>query len=168
MSPYPRIVFNSWIYGTYSTDTDTFKIWRTSGLGSPTAAWERVAENSLGDPVNHQSVALMVVYNNRILAGINTLKGTFGIPAHYGTGVEMWESSSGNPGSWSQVNSDGFGGLFSGCDGAACNFAIHQVIGSAATFKPAGAVKEYLYVGEYFLIMGRKYSVTMAAAYLAG
>jgi hypothetical protein len=152
-SPYPKVMFNNHIYGIYwNTSSNTFEIWRTGNIGTTTATWQRVVMNSFGDTTNNQWVDIMIEYNNRIYAGVNTLKGTFGDARDYGTGVEIWESTTGNAGSWSQVNVDGFGVIFQGCINPGtqfevCDFPIHQVLGSAAVYKPPGATQEYLYIG---------------------
>ncbi len=147
-SPVPMAMFGSNIYGVYYTSSNAFEIWRTPNIGSATANWDCVVKNSFGDPKNNQSVDIITVFNGHIYAGIGTLKlGSFGNPTYYGTGVEIWESSTGNLGSWTQVNVDGFGTKFSGCIGGVCNFAIHQVIGSSAVYKAPGQTQEYLYIG---------------------
>ncbi|MDD1749562.1 MAG: hypothetical protein LUO89_06765, partial [Methanothrix sp.] len=148
VSPVPKVLFNSRIYGVYTSLSGAFEIWRTANIGVATATWEQVAAGSLGDTTNHTGVDLMIVYSNRILLGIRSLgTGSFGDPHIYGTGVEIWESATGNSGSWSQVNVNGFGTLYSGCVSGVCNFAIHQMLGSAMTYRPVGASQEYLYVG---------------------
>ena len=148
VGPAPKALFNGRIYGVYTPPSGVFEIWRTANMGVASAAWEQVAANALGDPTNHTGVDLMIVYNNRILLGIRSLgTGPFGDPSNYHTGVEVWDSSTGNSGSWSKVNANGFGTLYQGCVSSVCKFAIHQVLGSAMTYKPAGAAQEYLYVG---------------------
>ena len=148
-SPIPMVIFGNNIYGVHYTSSNGFEIWRTSNTGLETANWDCVVKNSFGDPQNNQSVDVMTVFNGHIYVGIGTLNkfGSFGNPSYYGTGVEIWESSAGDLGSWSQVNVDGFGTKFSGCFGQVCNFPIHQVIGSTAVYKPPGQAQEYLYIG---------------------
>jgi hypothetical protein len=94
--------FGSYIYfGTSDwedQETQSGDIWRTAdGL-----TWEEVASNGFGDS-NNDAISNMYVWNNgsqdHIYAA--TSNGT--------TGVEIWRSPSGNTGTWTQVNSDGFG-----------------------------------------------------------
>lgn len=148
VSPLPMTLFKGKMYGVYNdTAGGTFEIWRTADLGMATATWEQVVTNSFGDPTNNKGIDIITVFNNHIYAGTTTLDGTFGDPNDYGTGVEIWESSSGDLSSWSQVNTDGFGTTYPGCLNGVCNFAIHQVIGSAAAYQAAGQSQPYLYVG---------------------
>lgn len=148
VSPYLMAVFNGRLYGKYYTSSGTFEIWRTSNIGSTVAYWEQVVINSFGDPTNNQSVDEMIVYAGKIYAAVGTLGGgSFGDPNIYGTGVEVWQSPTGNYGSWSQVNVDGFGTLFSGCFSGVCNFPIHQVVGSMAVYQAKSQTQAYLYVG---------------------
>jgi hypothetical protein len=148
VSPVPKALFNNRIYGVYTSPSGIFEIWRTADIGVASATWEQVAVNSLGNPTNHTGVDLMIVYSNRILLGIRSLGiGSFGDPHIYGTGVEIWESATGNSGNWSQVNVNGFGTLYSGCVSGVCNFPIQQMSGSAMTYRPVGASQEYLYIG---------------------
>lgn len=146
-SPVPKVVFNNRIYGIRYNASGSFEIWRTPDIGSTTANWEQVVQDSFGDTANNHGVDLMIVFNDHLYAGVSTLISVIGNPSFYGTGVEMWESSSGNLGSWKQVNKDGFGTLASTCVSGTCNFPIHQLIGSAAVYKPVGSTREYLYVG---------------------
>jgi hypothetical protein len=149
VSPFPMASFNGRLYGVYYTPTGAFQIWRTSDIGSSVANWALVVDNSFGDTTNNQSVDGMIVYAGKIYAAVGTLIGLFGDPNGYGTGVEIWESATGNSGSWSQVNIDGFGTLFPGCipPSGPCNFPIHQVVGSMAVFHAPGQSQAYLYVG---------------------
>jgi uncharacterized repeat protein (TIGR01451 family) len=150
-SPFPWVVFNGNLYGTHFTAAGPFEIWRTPAIGASAATWERVVQNSFGDPTNNSNVDIMITFNNHVYAGTTTLNGNFGTPTQYGTGVEIWESGSGDSGSWNQVNSDGFGTMFPTppCypPGPMCTFPIHQVIGSAAVYQAPGAPQAYLYVG---------------------
>ncbi len=148
VSPYPWVLFDGKIYGVYYTSSNTFEIWRTSPTGLPTLVWERVVENGFSDPTNNHGVDIMIVFNGHIYAGTRTLGGVFGDPGSYGTGVEIWESPTGNIGSWTQVNVDGFGTKLTNCGPVGpCNFPIHQVIGSAAVYKAPGQTQEFLYIG---------------------
>lgn len=148
VSPQPMTMFNGKIYGVYyNSSSGTFEIWRTGDVGKTTATWEQVVTNSFGDPTNNKGVDIMIVFNSHIYAGTTTLDGIFGNPNDYGTGVEIWESSSGDLNTWTQVNIDGFGTTYPGCLNGVCNFAIHQVIGSAAVYQATGQSQEYLYIG---------------------
>jgi hypothetical protein len=152
VSPSPMTVFAGRIFGVRYTSWDTFQIWWTPHIGVNTAWWTLGADNSFGDPTNNTSLDIMIVYNGHIYAGVGTLGGTYGDPTYYGSGVEIWESSTGSDGTWSQVNVDGFNTLFPGCvyqgtPNEVCYFPIHQVIGSAAVYQAPGDSQEYLYIG---------------------
>ena len=104
------------------------EIWRTNGT-----TWERVATGGLGDPNNVAFAAFGVFVNTLYVATANLV-----------TGIEIWRSSTGNDGSWTQVNADGFGG--------------------GATWDPitfSGAFGGHLYVG-----LGRKIGATGSIAEL--
>jgi len=150
-NPEPMVVFNGQLYGVLPVQTDTFEIWRTPNIGSVVMNWSKVVSDGFGDPANNHSVNVMTVFNNRIYAGTQSMVGDFiGSPAGYGAGVEVWESPSGEMGSWIQVNQDGFGTKFQGCDGSVppnCDFAIHQIIGCAAAYQAPGEAQGYLYIG---------------------
>jgi uncharacterized repeat protein (TIGR01451 family) len=151
-SPKPFVVFSSKIYGVYlTTSSGPFEIWRSGDIGAANATWERVVQNSFGDPTSNTGVDVMIVFNGKIVAGTDTLgPGSFGDPANFGQGVEVWESASGDSGSWSQVNVDGFGTMYPSppCySPTLCTFPIHQVIGSAAVYQAPGQGQPYLYIG---------------------
>ena len=148
-----KTIFADMIYGVKQI-SQGFEIWRAPlGVYDNTLweRWERVVDNSFGDTANNTSVDIMIVYNGDIYAGVGTLDGFFGDPRSYGTGVEIWESSTGSLNTWSQVNVDGFGTLFQGCINPGpmhvCYFAIHQVIGSAAVYRAGRGATPYLYIG---------------------
>ncbi len=142
-SPAPIVAFNDRIYGVLGdVASGTFGIWRTGDIGAISATWEQVVTNSFGDPINNRGVDIMAVFNNHIYAGTNTLRGNFGAPSDFGDGVEIWESPSGDAGTWLQVNEDGFGTL-----DVVAGFAIHQVIGSWAVYQAPGETQEHLYIG---------------------
>jgi hypothetical protein len=146
--PVPLTMFQGQLYGLYRPGpSQPFEIWRSGDIGQAAMNWQQVVTNSFGDPANNQSVDFMGVFNDHVYAGTDTLGGIFGDPSTYGTGVEIWESPTGNPGTWTQVNIDGFGTTFPGCIGATCNFAIHQMIGSWAVYEGPNQTQEYLYVG---------------------
>jgi len=75
------------------------ELWRTDG-----AAWEQVAAAGLGDPYNYSVSALAEFDGNLYLASGNWPPAIGG----GGDGVEIWRSSSGDAGTWDQVNDDGF------------------------------------------------------------
>lgn len=148
--PTPVTMFKGQLYGVYQPgEKQPFEIWRSADIGQGVMNWQQVVTNSFGDPTNNKGLDLMAVFNDRLYAGTDTLGGgMFGEPSHYGTGVEIWESPTGNPGTWTQVNTDGFGTKYPGCHiSGPCNFAIHQVIGSWAVYQGPGQIQEYLYVG---------------------
>ena len=110
--------FGSYLYIGTLWETGGGEIWRTDGT-----TWERVATGGLGDANNVAFAAFGVLSNNLYVATANLV-----------TGVEIWRSSTGDAGSWTQVNADGFG---SGATWDGITFS--------------GAFNGYLYVG-----LGRK------------
>lgn len=114
-SPQPKAVFKGDVYGIHriynaATGGYTFEIWRSPDLGASAMTWTKVVANGFGDPQNNRDIDFVGVYNGRIYAGTQTLQGQFGDTAKYvGGGTEIWESTTGNLGSWSQINVDGFG-----------------------------------------------------------
>ena len=86
--------FGSHFYAGVGNEANGGEIWRTDG-----AAWERVVTGGLGDRNNYNFAALAVFAGNLYAATGNIV-----------TGVEMWRTSTGNSGSWTKVNADGFGG----------------------------------------------------------
>ncbi|MDD5645742.1 MAG: hypothetical protein PHW86_01060 [Candidatus Bipolaricaulis sp.] len=114
-APSPMALFNGNVYGVtrfYNSPTGgwAFEIWRSPNLGQNVMTWTKVVDNSFGDPENNRDVNFIGVYNGRIYVGTESLRGVFGDTAQYvGGGVEIWESPSGDPGTWTQVNTDGFG-----------------------------------------------------------
>jgi hypothetical protein len=94
----------------------------------------------------------LAVFNSRIYAGTNTAKSFFGDVAQYGSGVEVWESPSGNPGTWTQVNTDGFGTEltypdFSVTPPKMVTTRPNQFAWAWAVYKAPSDAKAYLYVG---------------------
>ncbi len=91
--------FNGQLYAstwTYTSDHGG-EIWRSPSGDSGT--WSQVAANGFDGNVNNIGATAFEVYNNQLYAG------TY----NYVTGGEVWRSPSGNAGSWTQVNLDGFG-----------------------------------------------------------
>ena len=87
-------VFSNNLYiGTGSVTENIAEIWRTDGLN-----WEMVASDGFGDG-NNYGIFNLAVFSNTLIASA----------ANDTSGVEIWASPTGNPGSWEQVNSDGFG-----------------------------------------------------------
>jgi len=146
VSPVPMTDFNSKLYGVYYTSSGTFEIWRSVDIGKTVMNWERVVQNSFGDSTNNQGVDIMAVFNNHIYAGTMTRTGVFGSYLGFGDGVEIWESSSGDLGTWTQVNYDGFGTEMTDPI-SGDTFRTNQDIGSWAVYKASNQQQEYLYIG---------------------
>ncbi|MGC9529020.1 MAG: hypothetical protein ACP5G2_00100 [Candidatus Bipolaricaulaceae bacterium] len=114
-SPIPKAVFNGKVYGVYryssrASGAGSFEIWRSPDLGKTTMWWTKVVANAFGDPQNNRDVDFIGGYNGRIYVGTQALQGMFGDTAKYvGGGSEVLESTTGNLGTWVQVNVDGFG-----------------------------------------------------------
>ncbi|MBC7228114.1 MAG: SMP-30/gluconolactonase/LRE family protein [Thermoflexales bacterium] len=90
---YDAQVFGSFLYvGTYTNDGG--EIWRTNGI-----TWTRVVSGGFGD-ANNLIVNALAVHANALYAATT----------NWATGIEIWRSTSGNAGSWTQVNTDNFGG----------------------------------------------------------
>lgn len=84
--------FGSYLYvGTYS-DTGG-EIWRMNG-----SAWTRVVSGGFGD-ANNAAINALAVFSDALYAATS----------NWTSGVEVWRSPSGDTGSWTQVNADGFG-----------------------------------------------------------
>jgi hypothetical protein len=113
----PMALFNGQIYAAvYSpgiapgiSTRDTFSIWRSQDVGKPVMQWSQVVSGGFNNPDNHD-LASMLNFNNKIIAVTTiTCGGSFGDERYYGKGIQVWESASGDPGSWTQVNQNGFG-----------------------------------------------------------
>lgn len=90
---YDAKTFGSYMYiGTYHDLGG--EIWRTNGT-----TWEQVATGGLGD-VNNLTFSAFSVYSNMLYVATG----------NFTTGIEIWRSPTGDTGSWSKVNTDGFGG----------------------------------------------------------
>lgn len=76
------------------------EVWRTNG-----AAWTRVISTGLGD-TNNYGFSAAAVFNSNLYVASSNLPPDIG---GSGNGVEIYRSANGNAGSWTQVNSDGFG-----------------------------------------------------------
>jgi photosystem II stability/assembly factor-like uncharacterized protein len=87
--------FNEQLYLGLSSPA---QLWRTDG-----ETWQAVDTVGFGDE-NNSSLNALAVFEDKLYAALlNDV-----------TGLEIWRSSSGDPGSWSQVNEDGFGDWGSG------------------------------------------------------
>jgi len=87
------VVFNSQLYiGT--SWWENCEIRRFNGT-----SWEQVDSGCFGD-ANSYGIFHLGVFDNKIYA----------IASNWETGTEVWRSSNGNSGTWSQVNTDGFNG----------------------------------------------------------
>lgn len=145
-NPWPMTVFKNAICGVLSHDAggDIFEIRRSVDIGKTVMNWQQVVDDCFGDPANNKGVDFMAVFNGKIYAGTDTLVGIPSV-AEPGDGVEIWESASGDAGTWTQVNADGFGTeVVNPNDGKMRN---NHVIGAWAVYHPPGAAQEYLYVG---------------------
>lgn len=149
-NPWPMTVFKNELYGTYhhydsTTGTKTFEIWRSKDIGKTMINWQPVVTNSFDDPQNNKDVDFMGVFNGKIYAGTTTLEGSFGSPQP-AAGVEIWESPTGGPGTWSQINIDGFGTEITLMPQNQ-KIRTNHVIGSWTVYKGPNQLQEYLYVG---------------------
>lgn len=144
--PFPMALFNGNVYGVYrfynyQSGGWAFEIWRSPSLGQNTMIWTKVVDNSFGDPQNNRDADFIGVYNGHIYVGTEALKGLFGDTTQYvGGGSEIWESPSGNLGTWTQVNADGFGTEVSEPI-SGLKLRTNRVIGCWAVYKG------WLYVG---------------------
>jgi len=106
------------------------EIWRSAS--GDAGSWLQVNTDGFSDPFNpwidgHN----LTVFNGYLYAGT-------GFNIAPGAGAEVWRSATGDLGSWSQVNTDGFG-----------------VVGSA-TIRVMKVYKGYLYVGVNNTVSGSK------------
>lgn len=129
----PWTVFDGQLYGvvTYfpsGSSWTTFDIYRTPDIGKTTMTWSKVVSEGFFETQNHK-LGYLGVFNNKIIAiSTETHNGLFGDTAQYLDGIEAWESSTGDFGSWSQVNVDGFGTRVIPPDvGANCNFGAAEI-----------------------------------------
>jgi hypothetical protein len=105
--------FNGFLYiGTSSYSWDGAEIWRTDGLN-----WELTSSGGFGD-VNW-AVNTLAVFSNTLIAATSNIT----------TGVEVWGSPTGDPGSWVQVNTDGFGLGITGQDSTMDTFNSNLYFG---------------------------------------
>ncbi len=153
INPEPVTVFKGEIYGVYhyndsSNNLSLFDIYRSKDIGKTTMKWQLVVTQSFGDSQNNMSVDFIGAFNGKIYVGTNTLRALYGSPQGKDKGgVEIWESASGDPGSWSQVNVDGFGTSISYPANSSKKLFTNHVIGSWAVYKAPNQSQKYLYVG---------------------
>ena len=140
----PMALFKGQIYAAfYPPAKSTFEIWRSPDLAKTTMTWTKAASDRFGDSQNDE-LGFIAVYNGRLVAATTmTRTSLFGDPGGFGTGIEVWESGTGDPGSWVQVNEDGFGTETAtvGPTGSSAPFRTNQDVGGWAVYKG------YLYVG---------------------
>jgi photosystem II stability/assembly factor-like uncharacterized protein len=74
------------------------QLWRTDGT-----TWQAVDTVGFGD-ANNWMLSTLTVFSGKLYAAV----------LNQVTGIELWRSSSGDPGTWQQVNQDGFGSPGSG------------------------------------------------------
>ena len=143
---HPRVEFGGNLYADVVATYGAFDIYRTPDAGKSSMAWTKVVSNGFGD-VNNTELGCMIGYNNKLLAVTTNTRtdpsASFGDDRYYGTGIEVWESPTGNSASWTQVNQDGFGTQVSvhQTDGSDVMRRTNQDLGSAAVYNG------YLYVG---------------------
>ncbi len=89
---YDAQVFGSNLYVGTSNENGG-EIWRTDG-----SSWEQVSSGGFGDATN-EGINALTVFSDMIFAATS----------NFSTGVEIWGSTTGNLGTWTQVNADGFG-----------------------------------------------------------
>lgn len=90
--------FGDYLY--FGTGRETGgEIWRTNGAG-----WQKVADGGLADSNNYGFTAMSILTNTLYIASANVPP----IIGGSGNGVEVYRSTTGNSGSWTQVNSSGF------------------------------------------------------------
>ena len=118
--------FGSHLYAGLGNEVNGGEIWRTDG-----AAWERVVTGGLGDKNNYNFAALAVFAGNLYAATGNII-----------TGVEMWRTSTGSSGSWTKVNTDGFGGGGSWTNVSTDDFGGYLYVGISRKVGASGSRAE--------------------------
>ena len=150
-TPTPFTIFKGQLYAVYSYfDTiageSPFEIWRSKDIARDVMNWEKVVSKSFSDPTRNRDVQFMTVFNDKIYAGTMDRRGSFGIETQFGMGVKVWESPSGDMGTWSQVNVDGFGTEVTQVQSGK-RIRTNQDIGSWAVYQSANDIQQYLYIG---------------------
>ena len=139
--PLPLIVFGGQMYAVvYPPGGDTFDIWRSPHVGSTTVTWTRVVQSGFNDPQNHALGFLTIYDGNLIATTTSTRDSLFGDSSGFLQGIEVWASASGNAGTWTQINADGFGTQITKV-GSTTSFRTNMDVGGHAVYKGA------LYVG---------------------
>jgi hypothetical protein len=145
--PWPMTIFGGHVYAVlHPAGTEIFEIWRSADVGKSQMTWSKAVSNSFGHPENNQGVDFMGACNGRLYAGTNSLVGNFG-GEQPGDGVEVWESPTGDAGSWKQVNTSGFGTQITNPFGGSGSMRTNHMIGSWAVYRPPGHAKSYLHIG---------------------
>jgi len=133
VSPVPLALFGNQLYAVHYPAVGGFEIWRGGAAGAVTTTWQKVATNAFGDPANNQSVDIVTEFNGQIYVGTGTLKSVFGDPQGKDSGgVEIWTSKTGDPGTWTQVNADGFGTSIPYPGDPSKKLFTNHVVGAAA------------------------------------
>lgn len=139
----PRAMFKGYLYAIVVTTPGAFDIYRTPDIGKTSMSWSKVVSAGFGDPLNHE-LGILIEYNNKLIAVTTNTRTdpikSFGDYRYYGTGIEVWESPTGDAGSWTQVNTDGFGTEVTP-PVTSTPIRSNQDFGSAAVYKG------YIYVG---------------------
>jgi hypothetical protein len=90
---FDMLPFNNSLYvGTGALSSSGATIWRTDGT-----TWQQVASNGFG--FDNTGINSLTVFSNTILAATSSIT----------SGIQIWGSTTGDPGSWQQLNSNGFG-----------------------------------------------------------
>jgi YVTN family beta-propeller protein len=145
----PLLVFNGQLYAVVSPQgSTTFEIWRSPDFGKnqTSMTWNKVVSNGFGNPLNHE-LGLMIEYNSKLLVVTTNTRtdpnASFGDGSYYGPGIQVWESSSGDNGSWYQVNKDGFGTETTIFDW----YGKEKIIRTNQDFGSGAVYNETLYIG---------------------
>ncbi len=124
--------FSSFLYfGTYTDDGG--EIWRTDGI-----SWTQVVSGGFGD-ANNLIINALAVYSDALYAATGNFPPAIG---GSGNGVEVWHSDSGGAGSWTQVNTDGFGAGPTWIDLTMDVYQNHLYIGLSRVTSSGGALAE--------------------------
>jgi hypothetical protein len=150
----PQAVFQGQLYAEVVTAPGTFDIYRTPDIGKPSMAWTQVVSAGFGHPFNHHLGGLIEYKNgnkNTLIAITDNTRTdpskSFGDPRYYGPGIQVWESSTGDLGSWTQVNEDGFGTTATAKYMNDQNQEVQITVWSNQDFGSAAVYNDYLYVG---------------------
>ncbi len=108
------VVFRGQLYvGMEADNSYGARLWRTkAGVTAPTGQedWEEVIADAAGRPFGHPNItqndhvdSLAVFDGHLYVSTANGGSSTFG--------TQVWRSATGDPGTWTRVNSDGFGDI---------------------------------------------------------